>query len=72
MGKQEAYSIEVRALTPVFEKSIKELKHKQRFLKCKSTIPIVTSNVRTLNGIDKLQELTVSALEHNVNIECVQ
>ena len=50
-GKKGACSAEVGALAPEFEKSATE--HKQKFLKCKSTIHIATFNVRTLNRIDQ-------------------
>ncbi len=48
-GKKWVRPPEVGALDPVFEKSATELKQKQKLLKCKSTIQIVTFNVR--NGI---------------------
>ena len=44
-----------------------ELKQ-QKLLKCKQTIQIVTFNVRTLNRIGQLPELTASALEHKIDI----
>ena len=52
---------EVGALALVFEKSATELKQ-QKLLKCKQTIQIARFNVRTLNKIGQLQELTASAL----------
>ena len=42
-------SAAVGALTLMFEKSASELKHKQKLLKCKSTIHIATFNIRTFN-----------------------
>ena len=60
---------EVRALTPVFEKSATEFKQKQKLHKCKSPIQIVTFNVRTF---DRIPELTASAMDHNIDIVCVQ
>ena len=59
---------------PVFEKSATELKHKhwQNLPKCKSTIQIATFNVRTLNRIGQLPELTASAIDHDIEIVCVQ
>ena len=50
---------------PVFEKSATELKLKQKLLKCKRTIQIATFNVKTLNRIGQLTELTASAIDHN-------
>ena len=57
-GKIWACPAEVGALIPGLKKSASELKLKQKLLKCKRTIQIATFNVRTLNRIDKLQELT--------------
>ena len=54
----------------MFEKSATELK--QTLLKCKQTIQIVTFNVRTLNRIGQLPELTASAVEHKIDIICIQ
>ena len=71
-GLKEALSAEVGALAPVFEKLATELKHNEIFLKCKSTIQIMTFNVRKLNKTDQLLELTASVLEHNIDIACVQ
>ena len=45
---------------------------KQKLLKCKQTIQIATFNVRTLNRTGQLPELTVSAIEHNIDIICIQ
>ena len=61
----------VGALASVFEKSATELKQ-QKLLKCKHTIQIATFNVRTLNSIGQLPELTVSAIEHTIDIICIQ
>ena len=55
----------------MFEKSATELKQ-QKLLKCKQTIQIATFNVRTLNRIGKLPELTASAVEHKIDIICIQ
>ena len=71
-SKKGAGSAEVGVLALMFEKSITELKHKQKFLKCKSIINIATFNVRTLNRIEHLSELSVSAQEHNIDIVYVQ
>ena len=54
----------------MFEKSATELK--QKLLKCKQTIQIATFNVRTLNRIGQLPELTASAVEHKIDIICIQ
>ena len=47
-----------------------ELKQ-QKLLKCKQTIQIATFNVRTLNRIGQLPELTASAVEHNIDTICI-
>ena len=62
---------EVGALASVFEKSATELKQ-QKLLKCKQTIQIATFNVRTLNRIGQLPELTSLAVEHKIDIICIQ
>ena len=69
-GKKGASPAEVGALTSVFEKSATEIK--QKLLKCKQTIHIATFNVRTLNRIGQLPELTASAVEHKIDIICIQ
>ena len=63
---------EVGALAPVFKKSATELKLKQKLLKCKSTIQIAIFNVRTLNRIGQLPTLTASAIDHYIDIVCIQ
>ena len=65
-SKQGVRSAEVGALVSMFKKSATELKPKQKFLKCKNPIQIATFNVRTLNRIGQLPELTVSIAEHNI------
>ena len=55
----------------MFEKSTTELKQ-QKLLKCKQTIQIATFNVRTLNRIGQLPELIASAVEHKIDIICIQ
>ena len=62
----------VRALAPVGEKSATELKLKQKLLKCKCTIQITTFNVRNLNRIGQLPELTASEIDQNIDIICIQ
>ena len=47
-------------------------KIKQKLLKCKRTIEIATFNVRTLNRIGQLPELTASAIDHHIDIICIQ
>ena len=69
-GKKGARPAKVGALASVFEKSATELK--QKLLKCKQTIQIATFNVRTLNRIGQLPELTASAIEHKIDIICIQ
>ena len=69
-GKKGARPAEVGALASVFEKSATELK--QTLLKCKPTIQMATFNVRTLNRIGQLPELTASAVEHKIDIICIQ
>ena len=71
MSKKGVRPAEVGALASVFEKSASELKQ-QKLLKCKQTIQIVTFNVRTLNRIDPQLELIVSAVEHKIDIICIQ
>ena len=71
-GKKETRSAEVRAQAPGFEKSTRELKHKQKLIKYKSTMQIATFDVRTLNRIGQLPELTASAIDHSIDIVCVQ
>ena len=70
-GKKGARPAEVGALTSVFEKSARELKQ-QKLQKCKQTIQVATFNVRTLNRIGQLPELTASAVEHKIDIICIQ
>ena len=69
--KKGARPAEVGALTSVFEKSATELKQ-QKLLKCEQTIQIATFNVRTLNRIGQLPELSGSAVEHKIDIICIQ
>ena len=70
VDKKGVRPAEVGALASVFEKSVTEFK--QKLLKCKHTIQIATFNVRTLNRIGQLPELTVSARDHNRDIICMQ
>ena len=70
-GKKGARPAEVGALASVFEKSATELKQ-SKLLKCKQTLQIATFNVRTLNRIGQLPELIASAVEHKIDIICIQ
>ena len=70
-GKKGARPAEVGVLASVFEKSATELKQ-QKLLKCKQTIQIATFNVRILNRIGQLPELIASAVEHKIDIICIQ
>ena len=70
-GKKGAHPAEVGALASVFEKSATEL-IQQKLLKCKQTIQTATFNVRTLNRIGQLSELTASAVEHEIDIIYLQ
>ena len=70
-GKKGVRPAAVGALASVFEKSATELKQ-QKLQKCKQTIQIATFNVRTLNRTGQLPELTTSAIEHKIDIICIQ
>ena len=70
-GKNRMRPDEVGVLASVFNRSATELKQ-QKLLKCKRTIQIATFNVRTLNRKGQLPELTASAIDHNIDIICIQ
>ena len=70
-GKKGARPAEVGALASVFEKSATKLK-RQKLLKCIQIIQIATFNLRTINRIGQLPELTASAVEHKIDIICIQ
>ena len=72
-GKQESHSAKIEPLAQVFKKSTTKLKlkPKPKLLRCKNTIHIVTFNIRSLNGVNQLLELTASAAER-INIICIQ
>ena len=55
----------------MFEKSATELKQ-EKLLKCKQTIQIAIFNIRTLNRIGQLPELTASTVEHKIDIIFIQ
>ena len=55
--------------------SVKKISYRSQTTKnteSKQTIQIVTFNVRTLNSIGQLPELTASTVEHKLNIKCMQ
>ena len=58
--------------TVVKKKSATGLKLKPKLLKCKNTKQIVTFNVRNLDRIGQLPELTASTIDHNIGIICIQ
>ena len=70
-GKKGVCPAVVGALASVFEKSATDLKQ-QKLLKCKQTKQIATFNVRTLNRIGQLPVQTASAVEHKIDIICIQ
>ena len=71
-SKKGGRPAEFGALASVFEKSATEPKVKQNLLKCTRTIQIATFNVRTLNRLRQLSEMTASAIDHNIDIICMQ
>ena len=66
-GKKGAGPAEVGILASMFGKSATELK--QKLLKYKRTMQIATFNVRTLNKIGQLPELTASAIDQTHQLE---
>ena len=70
-GKKGARPDEAGALASLFEKTATEL-IQQKLLKIKQPIQIATFNVRTLNKIWQLPELIASAVEHTIDIICIQ
>ena len=56
----------------MFKNTATEFKLKQKLLKCETTIQIATFNVRTLNRIGQLPELTASTIHHIIDIICIQ
>ena len=67
-SKMGARPTEFGALGSVFEKSGTELKLKQKLLKYKHTLQIATFDVRILNRIGQLPELTTCAIYYNIDI----
>ena len=57
---------------PQFKKKTATEIKQQKILKCKQTIQTAIFNVRTLNRIGQLPELTASAGEHKIDIICIQ
>ena len=72
--RPKVFSLKVGALGQMFEKSATKLKlySKLKLLRCKNTIHIATISVRTMNTVNQLPELTAFAVEHNVDIICMQ
>ena len=60
------------SLGPWPQCSKNQLQFKQKLLKSKCTIQLATFNVRTLNRIGQLPELTASAIYQNIDIICIQ
>ena len=71
MGEKRVHPAAVGALAPELEKSATELKLKQKLLEFKSTIKIVTFNIRILNRIGQLLALTASVIDHIIGIVCI-
>ena len=69
-NKQCSRSAEVWALNPVFEESATE--PRINLLRSKIIGNTSSLNVRTLNTINQLHKHTSSAVEHNIDIICVQ
>lgn len=61
----------VSVLAPDFEKYATE-RNKIRLLKCKNPFKISTFNVRTLQPINQMAELTATAINNQIDIICVQ
>ena len=70
-GEKGTRPAEVGALASVFEKSATVLKQ-QKLLKCKHTIQIATFNVKNLNRIGQLPELTACTIDNKIDIICIQ
>ena len=56
--------VEVGALALLFKKSVTEFKTKPKLPRCQNIANIATFNVRTLNRVNQLSELTASAAKH--------
>ena len=71
---REECSAEVGTQAPAFEKSVTkpELKSKPNLLRGKNTFNITTFNIRTLNTVNQLHKLSLSAVKNNINIICVE
>ena len=70
-GYQGACSAEVSTSASVYEKSATKLPNKN-LIKCKRNTIISTFNIRTLNKIQQIPELISSAIEHNIDVICLQ
>ena len=70
VGEQQVHFAEVGVLEPVFEKSTTALKLKSnpKLLRCKNKVYLMTFNIRTLERIGQLPELTASVTEYNIDI----
>ena len=71
-GKKGARPAKVGALASVFYKSATELKLKFFYWNANAQLQIVTFNVRTLNRIGQLPELTASAKDHDIDLICIR
>ena len=71
VSKKGAHPAEVAAYASVLKKSATELKLKQKLLKCKCKIKTAIFNVRNLNRIGQLPELTASLIDHNIDLICI-
>ena len=67
-GKKGVHPAQVGALASVFKKLATELKQKITKIQTHNT----NSDVRTLNRIGQLLELTASAIDYNIDIICIQ
>ena len=72
--KQVTHSAEVGALDPVYKKTVIEPKPelKLKLIRCKSIVNIARFNIRTLNTVNQLPELTASTDKHHIDIICIQ
>ena len=66
--------IEVISQTPILEKQATDslIRLKPKFFKRLSNICISTFNIRTIKGKCQSSELVASAIEHNIDIICIQ
>ena len=71
-GRQETHPGEVEAQAFLFEKQDTESKPKPNLVRCKNIVKIAALNVCTLKTINQQPEFTSSAVEHNIDMICVQ